>query len=54
MFIKDLKPDEMKRITGGGFWVGVWAAAAFHVAKEAYNDWDSHARAFSAGRSSVN
>lgn len=46
---RDLTHDEMDTIFGGGFLSGLFGGAAFHIIKEAYNEWDAHTDAFREG-----
>ena len=46
---RELTLKEMNKTMGGGFLSGILGGAAFHVLKEAYNDWDAHIDAFREG-----
>lgn len=50
--LEELTEQEVQEIEGG--WIqavvlGLAVSTAFHVAKEAYNDWDAHVAAFNEG-----
>lgn len=49
--LAEMYKSDMIEINGGAIHPLFWMAA-FHVAKEAYNDWDDHHEAFMDGYNS--